>query len=172
VKQSGASISVYSEAGEGTTFRIYFPLVGQDVVQEATPVIAEHPEALRGYETILLVEDEESVRRFAAMALEAKGYRVLQAANGVEALKTLESSAVALVITDVIMPDMGGVALARRLRERTPAPPILFMSGHAESALPRRDDAGDEATLQKPFSPFELASKVREVLASQRARPT
>ncbi len=163
VKQSGGSISVYSEEGVGTTFRVYFPLVDRDA-QEETPLIAEKSEALRGHETILLVEDEESVRRFAAMTLEAKGYRVLQAANGLEALKTLESSAVDLVVSDVIMPELGGVALAKRLREHTPSPPILFMSGHAESALHRVDGAASEAMLQKPFSPFELAKKVREVL--------
>ena len=165
--KSGGSISVYSEQGSGTTFRIYFPLVVRDPEQPATPAVAEEPEALRGHETILLVEDQESVRRFAALALEAKGYQVLQATNGVEALKVLGTSTVALVITDVIMPDMGGVALASYLRQLAPSLPILFISGHAESTLPRREGAPEEATLQKPFSPFELAKKVRELLSER-----
>ncbi|MDB5047696.1 MAG: histidine kinase [Fibrobacteres bacterium] len=174
VKQSGGSISVYSEVGTGTMFRIYFPEVEPEerVAREAPP--AEKMESLHGDETILLVEDADAVRKFARMSLEAQGYKVLEAGNGVEALQVLENAPqVDMVVTDVVMPDMGGVALSKQIREHWPALPILFISGYVEHTEIHNGMVGkDERLLQKPFSPLELVRKVREVLEQWAASPS
>ncbi|HVJ18360.1 MAG TPA: AAA family ATPase [Polyangiaceae bacterium] len=172
VKQSGGTISVYSEPGRGTTFNIYFPEVGRGEQGESAPPEATPPASRRGTETLLLVEDDEPVRLFAARALEAHGYTVIQAKNGVEALELLPTlqAPVDLVITDVVMPDMGGLPLAKRLRELGPYR-LLFMSGYAEQALLEGDQTmTGEAFLQKPFSPSELARRVRAILDQAKAR--
>jgi PAS domain S-box-containing protein len=166
VKQSGGSISVYSEPDMGSVFRIYFPEAGQEAKAMKSALPPEKTESFRGEETILLVEDSEAVRKLARMGLEAQGYAVIEAENGVKALKALErAQGVQLVITDVVMPDMGGVALAKRVRKRWPSLPILFISGYAEHPEFRNGFVGkDENFLQKPFSPFELVKKAREML--------
>ena len=162
VKQSDGAIDVSSEVGAGTTFRILFPAIpGQAPVQ--TPV---DPETRKGSETVLIVEDEESVRRIARLALEARGYRVLDAATGREALRLIESSPapINLVITDVVMPEMSGRELADSLRRDYPAIKVMFMSGYTDDAVLRHGvtDAVD-AFLQKPFRPLDLVRKVRDV---------
>jgi PAS domain S-box-containing protein len=167
VKQSGGSINVYSEQGMGTTFRIYFPRAEAQAARGRETPRAPDPESLRGSEGVLLVEDEDSVRKFSLQALEAQGYRVHTAGNGREALKRLEAapSAIQLIITDVVMPDMGGHALAERVRSILPGLPIVFISGYTEISMAHRGliQAG-ELFLQKPFSPIDLAIKVREAL--------
>ncbi len=166
VKQSGGTISVYSEEGHDTTFRIYFPRAVLDSPAVTLPS-EEKLESLRGHETILLVEDEESVRKFAAQSLQASGNTVLSAANGREALLLLEKkpSPLHLVITDMVMPDLGGPALTVRLRELMPNLPILYISGYTEHSIADRGLLGaGEQFLQKPFTPIELAKKVRQVL--------
>jgi PAS domain S-box-containing protein len=169
VKQSGGSISVYSEPGVGTTFRIYFPRVAQPGATEQLPVRAPAQEIalLRGNETILLVEDEEAVRIFAASVLRRQGYEVIEAQHGLHALELLERSEVRvrLLITDVVMPEMGGPALVARLRDLHPTLPVLYMSGYAERAVVHNGLVkSKQAFLQKPFPPIVLARKVREVL--------
>jgi PAS domain S-box-containing protein len=171
VKQSGGSISVYSEPGLGTTFRIYFPQVEPTLVAEQSPVRVPKQEIalLRGNETILLVEDEEAVRIFAASVLRRQGYEVIEAQNGVEALDVLERThgSVRLLLTDVVMPEMGGPALVARLRDLYPTLPVLYMSGYAERAVVHNGLVkSKQAFLQKPFTPIVLARKVREVLDS------
>jgi PAS domain S-box-containing protein len=174
VKQSGGSISVYSEPGVGTTFRIYFPQVAPAGVAEQslarTPV--QEIVLLRGSETILLVEDEEAVRTFAANVLRRQGYEVLEAHHGLHALELLKraESSVQLLVTDVVMPEMGGPALVARLRDVHPTLPVLYMSGYAERAIVHNGLVkSKQAFLPKPFTPIVLARKVREVL--DKARP-
>ena len=116
---------------------------------------------------MLLVEDEEAVRRFAAQALEVQGYTVFKAANGREALEILsrKRADISLVITDVVMPDMGGQVLADRLRGEYPELPILFISGYTEAAVIHRGLKNRPGSfLQKPFGPTDLARAVREAL--------
>jgi CheY-like chemotaxis protein len=174
VKQSGGSISVYSEPGVGTTFRIYFPQVAQPgaVEQPAARAPTQEIALLRGSETILLVEDEEAVRLFAASVLKRQGYEVLEAHHGLHAIELLErtESKVRLIVTDVVMPEMGGPALVAKLHDRLPELPVLYMSGYAERAVVHNGLVkSKQAFLQKPFTPIVLARKVREVL--DRATP-
>jgi PAS domain S-box-containing protein len=169
VKQSGGSISVYSEPGVGTTFRIYFPQVVQPGAAEQSMARAPAQEIalLRGSETILLVEDEEAVRVFAASVLRRQGYEVLEAHNGRHAIELLERTGarVRLIVSDVVMPEMGGPALVARLRDLHPTLPVLYMSGYAERAVVHNGLVkAKQAFLQKPFTPIVLARKVREVL--------
>jgi PAS domain S-box-containing protein len=173
VKQSGGYVSVYSEPGMGTVFRIYFPEIspaeGVAHAPEAPPDLA----SFRGSETVLLVEDAAPVRRFAALALESQGYAVAEAGNGVEALEVLDSRPdIRIVLTDVVMPDMGGAALAGRLRVLRPGLPIVFMSGFVEHAEVRSlISASGERLLQKPFTPYDLGRAVRETLDAAGKNP-
>jgi len=165
VKQSGGYIWVYSEPGRGTTFKIYLPRV--DAQAEALEPHSPRQESLQGTETILLVEDEERVRRLARTILAGHGYSVLEASNGVEALRIGErhGSAIHLLVTDVVMPEMSGRELAGRLIARHPDMKVLFMSGYTDDTILRHGvlEAGIPF-LQKPFTPSTLARKVREML--------
>jgi PAS domain S-box-containing protein len=164
VKQIGGHIEVNSTVGYGASFRIYLPeLVGAKVSRTVTPPPAVMP---RGWETILLVEDEESVRVFANKALEKQGYTVLEARHGRDALLRLaeHGGPVHLVITDMVMPEMSGGELARRLAAERPEVPVLFMSGYSDGEIAQRGLGPNSAYLQKPFTSDVLARKVREVL--------
>jgi PAS domain S-box-containing protein len=172
VKQSGGAISASSEGGRGTTFRIYLPRAEAAAGergsgdQAAPPPRVSEPDPYRGTETVLLVEDEDLVRMFACHALEAKGYRVLLAKNGREAQRAVEQAgmAVDLVITDVVMPELGGRELAAQLHASRPDLRVLFMSGYSDAEGEHEPPKRDEDLLPKPFAPTELARKVREVL--------
>ncbi|MDB5050874.1 MAG: hypothetical protein JWO30_3945 [Fibrobacteres bacterium] len=173
VKQAGARIDVASESGKGTTFRIYFPIAGAPGVM-APEAPQSTPSSYRGNETVLLVEDEESVRKFVSKALESMGYKVLQAGNGREALEKIfrPHDPVHLVITDVVMPDMGGRELIDRLHNLLPGLPVVFISGYLDKAILRKGvNEWEETFLQKPFNPFQLAMKVRESLDRTAAPP-
>ena len=165
VKQSGGFIWVYSEPGHGTTFKIYLPRVEGAADALAPPVgTAAVP---RGTETVLIVEDEEAVRVLAKTALARKGYRVLEAANGGEALLLCESerAPIHLLVTDVVMPGLGGADLAQRLAPLRPDMKVLFISGYTDRAAARHGTMQPGAAyLEKPFSLDALARKVREVL--------
>ena len=164
VEQSGGRIDVESEPGRGTTFSIYLPASG---LAEPSSVEVVEPAAREGHESILLVEDEASLRQLAARALRARGFKVLLAADGAEALRVLEAhpEPLDLLVTDVVMPNMDGRELADRLRARMPGLKVLFLSGYMDDALLRRGvfDA-HETLLQKPFTPSSLAQRVCEVL--------
>jgi two-component system, cell cycle sensor histidine kinase and response regulator CckA len=165
VKQSGGSVWVYSEVGKGTAFKIYLPLVEE--VGEAEPVPAAEPVSLVGSETLLLVEDEKSVRALSRSILESYGYTVLVAESGREGLEVAREYPlpIHLLVTDVVMPDMGGSDLASRLSALRPGVCVLYMSGYTDDAVFRHGvlEKG-RVFLQKPFTPETLARKVREAL--------
>lgn len=165
VKQSGGNIWVYSEPGQGTTFKIYLPVVADD---HAMPLPVNHAApGPRGTETILLVEDEEALRNLLVDILADEGYIILPAASGTEALEICAAHAepIHLLVTDVVMPGMGGRQLVENLTATRPAMKILYMSGYTDNAIVHHGvlDAGT-AFLQKPFTPVSVLRKVREVL--------
>jgi two-component system cell cycle sensor histidine kinase/response regulator CckA len=165
VKQSGGFIWVYSEPGHGTTFKIYLPRV--EGAAEALVPPAGPAEVPRGTETVLIVEDEAAVRALAKMALARKGYRVLEAANGGEALLLCEAeqAPIHLLVTDVVMPGLGGADLAQRFAPLRPDMKVLFISGYTDQAAASHGKMPPGAAhLEKPFSLDALARKVREVL--------
>lgn len=165
VHQSGGGISVQSEVGSGTTFRIYLPRAEFAPDEGDGSIGPEKDPRFAGGETILLVEDEESVRNFTAQALESQGYRVLPFARGREALQLLEDPAleIHLAISDIVMPDMGGKELAERVRKQRPKLPILFISGYADQPE-GHDPLRGESLLQKPFGLSEILKRVRLIL--------
>ncbi len=165
VKQTGGFITVDSEVGRGATFSIYLPRFRGEVEAKS-----EAPPArdITGQETILLVEDEEAVRSFAARALKQRGYRVLEASGGEQALAIVKGSAgdIHLLITDVVMPSMDGPTLVRAVKRLRPEIQVIFMSGYAEEAFRRNDEkAEDLHFLPKPFGLKQLAAKVKDVLS-------
>ncbi len=163
--QSGGHIEFDSRPGE-TTFRIYLPAAPESA--KAVDVASRPGEALQaGRETILVVEDEEAVRRLSAKVLERAGYRVLSAADGAEAIRCIDAfdGRIDLLVTDVVMPGMSGAQLAETFRRRDAQIRVLFVSGYTPDAVLRHGvREGELAFLQKPFSPAGLASRVREVL--------
>jgi CheY-like chemotaxis protein len=166
VQQSGGHIGVDSEVGKGTTFKIYFPRVEQPL-DAATRPIQTGP-LPRGTETLLVVEDEPSVRHLACGVLEAQGYEVLSASNGQDALRAArehKGSPIRLVVTDVIMPQMGGKVMAEWLKTTYPELKILFTSGYTDDAIAQHGvlEPGI-AFLPKPYTPGILARKVRQLL--------
>jgi two-component system, cell cycle sensor histidine kinase and response regulator CckA len=165
VQQAGGTIAVESEPGQGTTFRIELPLCVDQ--PPAKPTVYVRRTELRKRETILLVEDEDMVRSLAQRILEGKGYRVFAAPCGADALELFDqiSGPVDMMITDVVMPGMGGRQVAERLQEHHPELPVLFMSGYTNDEVLRQGiEEKDVNFLQKPFTPDELIRKVRDVL--------
>ena len=164
VKQSGGSIWLYSEPGRGTTFKVFLPSVAR-VTDSRVP--SEAPRTLRGTETILLVEDDEQVRVVTGGILRNHGYRVIEARNASEAVRESENlaSSIDLMLTDVIMPELSGPALATRLASTRPSMKILCMSGYTDDSIVRHGvlDAS-MSFLQKPITVASLTAKVREVL--------
>jgi CheY-like chemotaxis protein len=165
VKQSKGHIWVYSELGNGTTLRVYLPKADHTVgVEDAT---AEAKPASRGDETILFVEDDQAVRSAGAEALRRQGYNVIVAEDGQTALEMMERERtdLDLLVTDVVMPRLGGRILAARIRELAPDTKILFTSGYSREAVVTHGIlASNSSFLQKPYSPGQLGRKVREVL--------
>jgi len=171
VKQTGGYIYAESEEGGGTTMRVYLPRYVESAAAEPEPAKAERkpekPKDLTGRGTVLLVEDEDAVRSFAARALGTRGYQVLEASTGAEALEVFEAhhGDVDLVVSDVVMPEMDGPTLMKRLRQDNPDLKIIFISGYAEDAF-RRNLAENEhfMFLQKPFDLKQLAAAVKSAL--------
>jgi two-component system cell cycle sensor histidine kinase/response regulator CckA len=162
VKQCEGHIDVESAPGRGTTVRVYLPMARAESGSGGPGL----PSATRSSRIILLVEDEEPIRLFAKTALEEQGYRVLEAGHGWEALMRLSEfdGAINLVIADVMMPEMGGSELARRLAVERPGLPILFLSGYTDDEMTLRGLGPPSAFVQKPFTPDVLARRVRELL--------
>ena len=169
IKQSGGHIAVYSERGRGTTFKIYLP---QTEPEKKAPASPQPPSHLpRGKETILLVEDDPSLRDMAATLLSRLGYTVLTAANGVEAMNLTHQQGtghIDLLFTDVVMPQMSGKELAERICALHPHTKILFTSAYTENAIVNQGVLNQGVTfLQKPFTPSALANKVRLMLDAE-----
>jgi PAS domain S-box-containing protein len=166
IKQSGGHVWVDSTPGQGTNFRIYMP---HATSRDSLPTVSPRPHApAAGQETILLVDDEEALRVAARRMLQRAGFTVLQASDGADALRVMSehTGPVHAVVTDVVMPGVGGPELVRRLREVRPELPTLFISGYTEEGV-RTQGAlhPDAAFLEKPFSQDDLVRKVREVIA-------
>jgi two-component system cell cycle sensor histidine kinase/response regulator CckA len=173
VKQSGGFIDVDSTLGQGTTFRIYLPRhvpTLEEPVEDLKAEPVKKPAAdLTGQGTILLVEDEDPVRAVNARALTARGYTVLEAASGVEAMQIIEErgTSVDLVVSDVVMPEMDGPTLLGELRKLYPDLKVIFVSGYAEDAFKKNLPEGEEFNfLPKPFSLRQLVETVKQVIAS------
>jgi CheY-like chemotaxis protein len=169
VRQSGGYILVSSAPGNGATFHLYFPRI-EESASEPTALPASPSDAC-GQETVLLVEDSEVVRELVREILERKGYVVLEASRGTDAILvcTGHEGAIHLILTDVVMPGMSGSELCARLTPLYPGVKVLYMSGYTDDAIVHRGilDPGT-AYIQKPFSPDALARKVREVLDTGR----
>jgi two-component system, cell cycle sensor histidine kinase and response regulator CckA len=165
VKQSGGNIWIYSEKERGTTFKIYFPRVNDPLEEmKEKGLEADLP---RGRETILVVEDEEVVRRLAVEILRGQGYKVLEASNGAETLLIFKErkGLVDLILTDVVMPQMGGRQLMEQLRQQCRDTKVLYMSGYTDKFVDDRGVLGEGVNyIQKPFAIEKLVKKVREVL--------
>lgn len=168
VEQSGGSILVDSEPGRGTSIRIYLPRIEEHVAEP--DVARDESESPRGSETVLVVEDDDTVRRVTCQVLRDLGYRLIEAANGSEALHASEAhqGQIPLMITDMVMPRMSGRDLAARLRQLRPEMRVLYMSGYTDEALVRRGPLEPGMFfLQKPFTGRELAQTVRRILDQQ-----
>jgi PAS domain S-box-containing protein len=169
VKQSGGHVSVYSELGHGSTFKVYLPQVAASASDPMLgPAMSRLP---RGSETIVLVDDDEGVRAVARRILQRAGYTVLSAPDGVEALRLIGENAgkVQLLVTDVVMPGLGGRDLVAHVRDTHPELRVLFVSGYTEEGVRRHGVLDTEsAFLEKPFTAERLAQKVREILDTPR----
>lgn len=164
VLQNEGYINVYTESDQGTTFKIYLPLVDMD---EDAIEAKEETVLVTGEETILLVEDQETVRQLAARILSKRGYKVIEAADGMQAeqLFAQTDGNIDLLLTDVVMPQMSGKQLYDRLNAKKPGLPVLYMSGYTDDAIDRHGILDkSQAFLAKPFTNRDLALKVREVL--------
>jgi len=162
VKQNGGYIGAESKRGAGTTFSIYLPQVDAPLAPLPTPRSSAPVQA--GSETLLFVEDDDLVRHLAVTELSSHGYRLIVASNGEEALKAAaaHTGEIHLLITDVIMPKMGGVELARAFRELRPRTPVLYISGYTHEAL------DGVQLLRKPFAHDVLLARVRALLEANR----
>ncbi len=168
-KQSGGRIEVHSELGQGASFKLYLPRIESAVpAREESGTLDPSSVSLGGTETVLLAEDEPLVRKLMAQVLRDQGYQVMEAGTGQEALdifQSVEENSIKLLLTDVVMPQMGGVELAQRVTDIQPNIKVLFASGYTQEPL-LQSGASSLAIqfIQKPFHPDALALKVREVL--------
>jgi CheY-like chemotaxis protein len=169
VEQTGGRIELYSEPSVGTSFKIYFPAMVERPTHPSRPrgmpVATASP--VQGTGTILLVEDEDQVRRLARLILEKHGYRVFEASNGEDAIRIIDlySGRLDLLVTDVVMPGIDGRDVARAVKAQFPKVKVLYLSGYTSDAVVRHGILHHEvAFLQKPFSAASLAAKVRDVL--------
>jgi CheY-like chemotaxis protein len=168
VKQSNGYVFVESQIGSGTTFHVYLPRV-EESLADLSPVAAQDSEK-GGCETVLLVEDEDSVRELVRLTLSSRGYKVIEAENGEAGLRIAEENkgTIDILVTDVVMPGIGGRELAKKLLAKRPATKVLYLSGYTEDAIATQGAlTPGTAFLQKPFTLQNLAKKVREVLRSQ-----
>ena len=172
VRQSGGTVRLYSNPGEGTTFHIYLPQVADDAPRPASQRVL--PREVHGSGTVLVVEDEDMVRNFACQVLAAHGYRCVEATDGSEALRIIGElgESIDAVVTDVVMPNIGGGTVARHLAEVHPGVPVLFTSAYTSQEMIRRGlIAPDAPFLQKPFTAEALLAKLREVMPARLQGP-
>jgi PAS domain S-box-containing protein len=162
VRKAGGTLSVYSERGVGTTIRIYLPRIVDRPSDAPSPTVVQ---GLGGDETVLLVEDKEVVRRLAKRIFESSGYTVIEATDGVDALSAADGAAFDVLVTDIVMPEMGGTQLARELRDARPDLPVLYMSGYIGGFTGTYELLTERAVfLPKPFTREVLLTKVRQLL--------
>jgi two-component system cell cycle sensor histidine kinase/response regulator CckA len=178
VKQTGGFVYVDSEPGSGTSFRIFLPRhrpeqeaadahAGNGAAKEAGTEPPKPRPDLTGHGTILLVEDEEGLRSLNARGLRSRGYSVIEASNGIEAMEALEekNGAIDLVVSDVVMPEMDGPTLLKEMRARNPNLKIIFVSGYAEDAFEKSLPENEQfAFLPKPFTLTQLVAAVKETM--------
>ena len=158
---------MYSEIGKGTTFKIYFPSISQTASSESIESTEER--TIHGKETVLIVEDDEMVRKLSSRTLKKFGYAILEARNGLKALDLCKEykGQIDLVLTDVIMPEMGGPELVKQLSEQYPHIKVVYMSGYTDNAISHHGVIEEGiAFINKPATPDELGQKVRDVLDS------
>jgi CheY-like chemotaxis protein len=163
IKQSGGEIAAYSEPGQGATFNLYLPRINEPVDQPSLP----QPFASQGTETILVVEDDAAVRSLSAAVLRQHGYQVFEVSRGADAMELVGrfQEPIHLLVTDLVMPEVGGRELAALIELKRPGIKVLYMSGYADQALVGTDVLLPEMHfLQKPFTRSTLARKVREIL--------
>ncbi|MHB8066877.1 MAG: ATP-binding protein [Desulfobaccales bacterium] len=175
VKQSGGHIWVYSEPGRGTTFKLYFPRVAEGQAPATPRPTRELLKAPGGWETILLVEDDDALRTLMSKALQRYGYQVWEAANGEEALTICEKNngPIHLLLTDVVMPQMGGGELATRVAQLRPEIKVLFMSGYTTNAIVHHGVLDEGINfVQKPVKVLSLLQRVREILEDRGSLPS
>jgi two-component system cell cycle sensor histidine kinase/response regulator CckA len=175
VRQTGGFVHVDSVLGEGTSFKLYFPVYQQDASEAATQGQAveddveekQETKDLTGSATIMLVDDEDAVRSFGARALQNKGYTVIEASSGEEAWNIIQDDnpALDLIVTDVIMPEMDGPTFARHVLEAQPDLPIVFVSGYTEDRFKDEFEGHRVFFLPKPFTLQQLAERIKDVLA-------
>ena len=172
VKQAGGDISVYSEPGHGTTFKIYFPRLVASSDETEGPVGVRDRDS-QGHETVLLVEDDEHLRGLTLRILQSRGYQIITATDGRDALRRAKEheGAIHLMLSDVVMPGMSGRVLSEQLCALRPMLKVLFMSGYTDDDVMRRGILDRRtAFLEKPFTPEQLVGKVRDVLDGACAR--
>ena len=166
IKQSNGHIWVYSQPGQGTTFKIYLPRTHEKSVESVKATAL--PKSTRGSETILVVEDQTILRKLACTLLRRKGYKLLEAPDAKQALRMMENldgTPIHLLLTDLVMPGMSGRELADRVESLRPGIKVLFMSGYTDDVIARHGSLQEETKLiSKPFGGETLAVKVREVL--------
>lgn len=169
VTQSGGHVVIQSEVGVGTTFQILLPLV---IDPPPKAFVDSNRYASRGTETVLLVEDDKAVRTITRISLQSQGYTVVEASDGLAGLQQAETypGEIHLLISDVVMPEMGGRQLLTEVRKHRPDLRVLFMSGYTDDAVLLHGVVeATDAFIQKPFTPLSLARKVREVIDAPRS---
>jgi CheY-like chemotaxis protein len=168
VEQSGGAIWCNSELGQGTKFKILLPAVATAADAGEHPVDSLAAAPMGSAEVVLLVEDEDQVRKLASKILQGRGYVVLEARDGREGISVSEAhqGKIDLLVSDVVMPELGGREMAERILRTRPDIKLLFMSGHTQDVILKEGIKAGAAFLQKPFAPSELAHKVREILDS------
>ena len=174
VKQSGGYIRVQSEPGSGTTFSIFFPRSQKEETKEDRISTPPEKRNLSGDETILVVEDEDMVRQLVCETLTEYGYNVLVASNGDEAIlvSNRHAETIHLLVSDVVMPGMNGIVLARKMCALRPGIHVLLMSGYAQEGIAQFGTGEEDYSfLQKPVTPSRLCERVREILSADRPPP-
>jgi two-component system, cell cycle sensor histidine kinase and response regulator CckA len=165
--EAGGNVTLYSSPGIGTTVRVHLPLADRALPQSGR----RHPEIQRSGEgqTVLVVEDEDAMRKVTTRILRRNGYRGIEACSGIEALELVRTNPVDLLLSDVVMPQQSGPDLAAEVRNLLPGMPVLFMSGYSQGVLSRRRGLPEDlALIQKPFNESTLVARVHEMLSAPR----